>query len=162
MGTGSKTNLTPFMEMTGERHLPADRERAWKALNDPAVIVGCIPGGESMERIGENEYDVVIASSLGPVRARFKGRIRVEDIVEQASYTLRFEGQGLAAGLARGSARVRLEEEPGGTLLRYAIDAQVGGKLAQVGGRLVDSAAVKLTDDFFAAFERRLATGSTT
>ena len=149
------------MEMTGERHLPIDRAGAWKALNDPDVIVGCIPGGESMERTGDNEYDVVIASSLGPVRARFRGKLRVEDIVEETSYTLHFEGQGAAAGFARGSARVQLEDEPGATLLKYAINAQVGGKLAQVGSRLIDSAALKLADDFFAAFEQRLATAGT-
>jgi carbon monoxide dehydrogenase subunit G len=148
--------------MTGERRLPVDRAGAWKALNDLEVIVACIPGGESMEKTGENEYAVVIASSLGPVRARFNGRLTVTDIVAPESYSLHFQGQGAAAGFARGTARVRLEDDGECTLLKYAIDAQVGGKLAQVGSRLIDSAALKLADDFFAAFEQRLATGGTT
>ena len=144
------------MELTGERKLPVGRGAAWKALNDPAVLVKCIPGGESLEKIGENEFAVVVVAALGPVRARFNGKLRVEDIVGPSSYTLRFEGQGGAAGFAKGTARVKLDDDVGQAMLRYAVDAQVGGKIAQVGSRLIDSAALKLADDFFAAFEQHL------
>jgi carbon monoxide dehydrogenase subunit G len=142
------------MELKGERKLAIDRATAWKALNDPAVLRACIPGCESVDKIGEDEYQVVVAAALGPVRARFQGKLRLEDVVAPLSYTIRFEGQGGAAGFAKGSSAVSLEEEPGGTLLRYTANAQVGGRLAQVGSRLIDSAALKLADDFFAAFER--------
>ena len=150
------------MEMTGERRLPVDRPAAWRALNDPNILLACMPGGESMEQTGENQYALVIVSSLGPVKARFNGLLFLEDVVEAVSYTIRFEGQGKAAGFAKGNARVSLDDDAGATLLRYAVNAHVGGKLAQVGSRLIDSAALKLADEFFAAFEQHLATTSTT
>ena len=145
------------MELQGERRLPVDRATAWTALNDPERLRAAIPGCESLERTDENRYRVAIAASLGPVRAKFGGNLRVEDIAAPESYTLRFEGQGGAAGFANGSARVRLVDEGASTLVVYHVNAQVGGKIAQVGSRLVDSAALKLADDFFAAFERQLA-----
>jgi carbon monoxide dehydrogenase subunit G len=143
------------MELKGERLLAVDRPAAWRALNDPEVLRACIPGCETVEKTGENEFAVGVAAVLGPVRARFQGRILIEDVVEPASYTLRFEGQGGAAGFAKGAARVTLDEQPGpATRLGYAVEAQVGGRLAQVGSRLIDSAALKLADEFFAAFEK--------
>lgn len=144
------------MELKGERLLGVDRATAWRALNDPGVLRACIPGCESVEKAGDNEFTVVQSAALGPVKARFQGRIRLEDIVEPASYTIRFEGQGGAAGFAKGAARVSLDEESPNTRLGYAVEAQVGGRLAQVGSRLIDSAALKLADDFFAAFEREV------
>ena len=148
------------MELTGQRRLPVDRATAWRALNDPQVLRQAIPGCESIEKSGDNEYDVAVVATLGPVRAKFKGKLRLEDVVEPQSYTIRFEGQGGAAGFAKGSAQVTLNDVEAQTRLDYAVNAQVGGKIAQVGGRLIDSAALKLADDFFAAFERRLGGGS--
>jgi uncharacterized protein len=144
------------MELKGERTLSVDRATAWAALNDPEILRVCIPGCESVEKSGENEYLVVVVAALGPVRARFQGKLRLEDVVAPQRYTLRFEGQGGAAGFAKGSAAVSLEPKAGGTQLSYVVDAQVGGRLAQVGNRLIDSVALKLADEFFAAFEWRV------
>ena len=144
------------MELKGQRRLAIDRPATWRALNDPEVLRACIPGCESVERTGDNEFRVVVAAALGPVKARFQGRILLEDIVEPQRYTIRFEGQGGPAGFAKGAARVTLDEEGTGTLLGYTVDAQVGGRLAQVGNRLIDSAALKLADDFFAAFDKQV------
>jgi len=147
------------MELKGERRLPVGRDAAWVALNDPDRLRSAIPGCESMERTGDNEYRVEIVAALGPVRAKFRGKLRLEDVVAPERYTLRFEGEGGAAGFAKGSAHVTLSDADGGaaTLLGYAVAAQVGGRIAQVGSRLIDSAALKLADEFFAAFERQLA-----
>ena len=145
------------MELTGERRLAVDRARAWQALNDPEILRQAIPGCESIEKVGDNEYSVGLLASLGPVRARFQGRLKLEDVVAPERYTLRFEGQGGAAGFAKGSAQVTLSEAAAGTLLAYAVNAQVGGKIAQVGNRLIDSAALRLADDFFANFEALVA-----
>jgi carbon monoxide dehydrogenase subunit G len=145
------------MRLEGQRHLPVDRATAWRALNDPDVLNATIPGCESIERTAENQYALTIAAALGPVRAKFRGRLRVEDIVAPESYTLRFEGEGGTAGFAKGSAKVKLTEERGATRLDYAVESQVGGRLAQVGNRLIDSAARKLAEEFFGALEERIA-----
>ncbi|HXZ49877.1 MAG TPA: carbon monoxide dehydrogenase subunit G [Usitatibacter sp.] len=145
------------MDLKGERRLPLDRESAWQALNDPERLRAAIPGCESIERTGENEYRVTLTAALGPVRAKFRGKLRVEDIVRPEHYTLRFEGEGGAAGFAKGSAQVALGDEGASTLVAYTASAQVGGRIAQVGNRLVDAAALKLADEFFAAFERQFA-----
>jgi carbon monoxide dehydrogenase subunit G len=145
------------MELKGERRLPVDRAAAWAALNDPQRLRAAIPGCEAIERTGDNQYRVEIVAALGPVRAKFRGKLLVEDVVAPESYTLRFEGEGGAAGFAKGNAQVSLVDEGASTLVRYIAAAQVGGRIAQVGSRLVDSAALKLADDFFAAFERQLA-----
>jgi len=142
------------MELTGQRRLSIDRAAAWAALNDPAILKAAIPGCESIEKTGADEYAVVVAAALGPVRAKFRGKLRLEDVVAPERYTMRFEGEGGAAGFAKGSAKVTLSESAGGTVLEYTAAAQVGGRIAQVGNRLIDSAALKLADDFFAAFER--------
>ena len=145
------------MELEGQRVLPIDREHAWRALNDPALIQAAIPGCESMERIGDNEYRVTVAAALGPVKTKFRGRLHVEDIEKPTSYKLRFEGEGATAGFVKGTAAVKLSGNGGETVLDYTAHAQVGGRLAQIGDRLVRSSALKLTDDFFAAFEKNVA-----
>jgi carbon monoxide dehydrogenase subunit G len=144
------------MELTGRRVLAVDRAAAWRALNDPAVLCKAVPGCESLEPTGPNEYAAVLTAAIGPVRARFRGKLRLEDVVEPSSYTLRFEGDGGAAGFAKGVAQVKLTDEGPGTSLDYKVHSQIGGKLAQVGNRLVDSVARKLADEFFASLEEQL------
>jgi hypothetical protein len=140
------------MEMNGSRVVPTDVETTWKALNDPEVLKACIPGCETIEATGSNEYKVTMTARVGPVSAKFSGRIVLSDMVPPTSYTLSFDGQGGAAGFAKGEARVGLAAVDGGTRVDYAAKAQVGGKLAQIGSRLIDGAAAKVADDFFARF----------
>ena len=144
------------MEMKGSRIVPAEVETVWRAFNDPDVLRACIPGCESIERVSDTEYQVVMMARVGPVSARFNGRLHLADIVPPQSYTLRFEGQGGAAGFANGTARVGLAPDGGGTRVDYAVNAQIGGKLAQIGSRLVDGAAAKIVDDFFARLVARV------
>lgn len=144
------------MELTNSRTVPASVETTWAALNDPETLKACIPGCESIERTGENELKAAVTARVGPVSARFTGLLRLSDIVPSKSYTIHFEGQGGAAGFANGEARVALAGQDGGTRIDYTAKAQVGGKLAQVGSRLIDGAAAKLADDFFARFAERL------
>jgi carbon monoxide dehydrogenase subunit G len=143
------------MEMTGEQLVPLPQVETWDALNDPAVLKDCIPGCESMERTGDNEYEVVLLAKIGPVSARFKGKMTMTESDPPRAYTLVFEGQGGAAGFAKGQAGVTLTPQEGGTLLAYTAKATIGGKLAQVGSRLVDGVAKKLAGEFFAAFNKR-------
>jgi hypothetical protein len=143
------------MEMTGSRTVPSDIQTTWQALNDPEVLKACIAGCESVERVSDNEYKVVMTARVGPVSAKFSGRIVMSDIVAPTAYTLSFEGQGGAAGFAKGEARVSLSENNPGTRIDYQAKAQVGGKLAQIGSRLVDGAAAKLANDFFTRFVER-------
>jgi uncharacterized protein len=144
------------MEMNGSRTVPADVDTTWRALNDPEALKACIPGCESVERVSDNEYRLTMTARVGPVSARFAGRIVLADIVAPTSYTLSFEGQGGAAGFAKGEARVTLSANEPGTRIDYQVKSQVGGKLAQIGSRLVDGAAAKVADDFFARFVDRL------
>ncbi len=145
------------MEMTGEQMIPASQQAVWDALNDPGVLKACVPGCESIERVGENEYQVLMVARVGPVAARFKGRLALSDIQPPESYAITFEGQGGAAGFAKGGAKVRLvAENPGTTRLAYEAKASVGGKLAQIGSRLVDAAARKVADDFFRNFNEKI------
>lgn len=144
------------MDLQGERLIPATPEATWAALNDPETLKACIAGCESLERVGDDEYLATVALRIGPVNARFKGRLKLQNVVSPTSYTIAFEGQGGAAGFGKGSADVRLSPDPGGTRLAYTAKAQVGGRLAQVGSRLIDGAAAKIAEDFFAAFESRL------
>jgi uncharacterized protein len=137
------------MELQGERLIPASVQTTWAALNDPAVLQQCIAGCESMERTGDDSYQVLVAV----VSARFKGNIQTTNMQPPHSYTLNFEGQGGVAGHGKGTADVSLTPSGDQTTLRYTARAQVGGKLAQVGSRLVDAAAAKIADDFFKAFE---------
>ena len=143
------------MEMSGSREVPTDADATWRALNDPDVLKACIPGCESIERTADNEYRVVLTARVGPVSARFNGRIVLSDIVAPRSYTLTFDGQGGAAGFAKGETRVNLVPQNGHTRIDYTAKAQVGGKLAQIGSRLIDGAAAKVADDFFARFVER-------
>ena len=143
--------------MKGERLLPADRRTAWAALNDVEVLKSCIPGCESITPLEHNQYDIALTAAIGPVRSRFKGKLEMTDAVPPESYTLKFDGSGGAAGFARGNAKVALAEAtPGQTRMTYAVDAQVGGKLAQVGSRLIDAASAAMADQFFATFEERV------
>jgi uncharacterized protein len=144
------------MEMSGEQIVPASQHDTWTALNDPAVLKECVPGCESIEPLGENQYQVLMVARVGPVSAKFKGKLNLTDIKPPNSYALSFEGQGGAAGFAKGSAQVRLTEKDHQTLLAYDVKASVGGKLAQIGSRLVDAAAKKVADDFFKAFNDRM------
>jgi carbon monoxide dehydrogenase subunit G len=145
------------MELQGERTIPAPRERTWAALNDPQILKGCITGCESLEREGENGLLALVAVRVGPVSARFKGKLQLADVVPRQSYTIHFDGQGGVAGFGKGSADVKLSDAgPGRTTLAYVARAQVGGKLAQIGSRLVDAAAAKIAEDFFQAFEAQL------
>lgn len=144
------------MNLQGERRLPAPIAQAWAALNDPQALKACITGCESLERTGDDEYAVVMAVRVGPVNARFKGRLRILNIQPLTSYTIEFDGQGGVAGFGKGSADVALTAEGDETMLRYGAKAQVGGKIAQIGSRLVDSAAEKVAGEFFSAFENYL------
>jgi carbon monoxide dehydrogenase subunit G len=144
------------MEMNGSRTVPADIETTWRALNDPEVLKACIAGCESVERVSDHEYRMAMTARVGPVSARFTGRIVMTDVVAPTSYTLRFEGEGGAAGFAKGEARVALADNNPGTRVDYQVKAQVGGKLAQIGSRLIDGAAAKVAGDFFARFADRL------
>jgi carbon monoxide dehydrogenase subunit G len=141
------------MELQGERTIPAPLATTWAALNDPEVLKRCMAGCESLERGEADIFHAVVAMRVGPVAARFKGTLRLADIKPQQSYTIHFDGQGGVAGFGKGSADVSLAPQGEATVLRYVARAQVGGKLAQLGSRLVDAAAGKITDDFFQAFD---------
>ena len=145
------------MELQGERLIPAPVGTTWTALNDPEVLKACIAGCESLERTGDNAFAAVVAVKVGPVSARFRGNLQMTNVEPPNRYTINFEGQGGVAGFGKGAADVALTEAgPLQTKLAYAAKAQVGGKLAQVGSRLIDAAAGKITDDFFKAFEALL------
>jgi carbon monoxide dehydrogenase subunit G len=148
------------MELTGERLIPATIEQTWAALNDPAVLKECIAGCESLERTGDNAFQAVVAVRVGPVSARFKGSLQMTNVQPPTRYTINFDGQGGVAGFGKGSADVVLTPVDGQTRLGYTARAQVGGKLAQVGSRLIDAAAGKIADDFFKAFEQKLQAAS--
>jgi len=148
------------MQMTGSRTVPASVEATWAALNDPEALKSCIAGCESVERVSDTEFRVAMTARVGPVSAKFSGRILLADLVPPTSYRLSFEGQGGAAGFARGEATVALTREPDATRIDYTATAQVGGKLAQIGSRLVDATAAKVADDFFARFAERLGGGA--
>ena len=144
------------MEMSGQQIVPAPQQEVWAALNDPGVLKECVPGCESIEPLGENAYQVLMVARVGPVSAKFKGKLTLSDINPPTSYALAFEGQGGPAGFAKGSAQVKLQSQDSATRLSYEVKASVGGKLAQIGSRLVDAAAKKVADDFFRAFNERM------
>lgn len=146
------------MELNGERVLPVDRATAWAALNDIDVLKAAVPGCESITLTAPNSYDVRVNAAIGPVKTRFTGTLVLADVQQPESYTLRFQMQGGAAGFARGEARVRLESvDAQATKMIYAVNASIGGKLAQIGSRLVDAAAAMMADKFFANFAAELA-----
>ncbi|AXF06602.1 hypothetical protein C8K18_1217 [Paraburkholderia sp. GV068] len=145
------------MELTETHTLPVSQQRTWDALNDTEVLRACIPGCESIDPDGENAYLVALSAAVGPVKARFKGRMQLTDIDAPTSYNIVFEGQGGAAGFAKGNARVVLEADgDAATKLSYTASAQVGGKLAQIGSRLVDGAARKIAGEFFKRFSAQV------
>jgi uncharacterized protein len=140
------------MTMSGEVQLPAGRETVWAKLNDPEVLKVCVPGCEQLDKISDSEFQAVATIKVGPVKARWKGKIRLSDLDPPNGYRISGEGEGGAAGFAKGAAKVALAEKDGGTLLSYDVEAQIGGKLAQLGQRLINSAAKKTADDFFIKF----------
>jgi uncharacterized protein len=140
------------MTMTGEVTLPADRPKVWELLNDPEVLKAAIPGCQTLERTGENGFTAVVKMKIGPVSATFKGKVELTDIVPQVGYTIKGEGEGGIAGFAKGGAKVSLADAPAGTLLHYDVEATVGGKIAQLGSRLIDGVAKNMADKFFSNF----------
>jgi carbon monoxide dehydrogenase subunit G len=140
------------MDMTGERRIPAPRQRVWQGLNDPEILKQCIPGCETIEKLSDTEFTAKVVARVGPVKANFAGKVTLSELDPPAGYTISGEGTGGVAGFAKGGAKVALEEEGGETILRYGVQAQVGGKLAQIGSRLIDGTARKMADDFFSKF----------
>jgi hypothetical protein len=145
------------MDMTGEQLIPLPQKRVWEALNDPEILKACIPGCESIERVSDSEYKVAITAAVGPVKARFTGKLLLGDLDPPRSYSLAFEGSGGAAGFGKGTAHVSLEPDGESTRLVYKASASVGGKLAQVGSRLIDGVARKMADEFFVRFNQTVA-----
>ncbi len=145
------------MELNGERLIPARVDATWAALNDPETLKACIAGCETLDRVGDDAFVVVVAMKIGPVSARFKGNLKMTNVIAPTSYTINFDGQGGVAGFGRGSADVSLSDAGAETTkLAYAAKATVGGKMAQIGSRLIDATAAKITDDFFKAFAAQL------
>ncbi len=144
------------MDMTGERRIPAPRETVWAALNDPEVLKAAIPGCESLEKTSETEMKATASVKIGPISARFTGKVQLSDIDPPNGYTIGGEGQGGVAGFAKGGAKVRLDPDGEATLLRYEVNAQVGGKIAQLGARLIDATAKSMADQFFNRFTAHL------
>ena len=144
------------MELTDKYLLPVDRQTVWSALNDPATLKDCIAGCESFERVSESEFACAVVASVGPVKARFKAKVLLTDVEAPNHYSLTFDGQGGPAGFGKGTAHVDLTDAAGGTLLTYRAHAQVGGKLAQVGSRLIDGVAKKMAGEFFTKFSAKL------
>jgi len=148
------------MTMTGEVELPARRETVWTKLNDPEVLKACIPGCEQLDKTSGTEFSAIATIKVGPVKARWKGKVRLSDLDPPNSYRISGEGEGGVAGFAKGGAKVSLAEHNGGTLLTYDVEAQIGGKLAQLGQRLINGAAKKTADDFFQKFAAAVAGNS--
>lgn len=142
------------MELKGEYRIPARRERVWAMLNDPEVLRSCIPGCESLAGSPESGFSARVTTKIGPVKATFDGAVTLSNVRPPEGYTISGEGKGGVAGFAKGGADVQLAEDGTDTILTYAVNAQVGGKLAQLGARLIDSTAKKLADQFFASFAR--------
>lgn len=144
------------MTMQGEVVLPADRAAVWAALNNPEVLKACIPGCQELEKVSDTSFQATAKLSVGPVKATFKGNVNLTDLDPPNGYTITGEGQGGVAGWAKGGAKVRLEDIEGGSKLVYDVEAQVGGKIAQLGGRLINGVAKRYADEFFANFAKVL------
>ena len=144
------------MELIGKQVIQLPRAQVWEALNDPEVLKQCIPGCDQFVASGENQYDIVMTAAVGPIKAKFKGKLTLGDINPPESYTLAFDGSGGAAGFGKGNASVVLGDLPGQTELEYSVQAKVGGKLAQVGSRLIDGVAKKMADEFFERFKKQV------
>jgi carbon monoxide dehydrogenase subunit G len=144
------------MEILGSQIIPASQQAVWDALNSPDVLKKCLPGCESVERVSPDLFKVVITAAIGPLKAKFNGTLQVTEANPPASCVLVFEGQGGAVGFGKGTSSVTLKQLENGTELTYSAQAHVGGKLAQIGSRLIDSVAKKMSDDFFKAFNSEL------
>ena len=140
------------MTMNGEVQLAAPPQTVWEKLNDPEILKACIPGCESLEKTGDTGYSAVATIKIGPVKAKFKGSVTLSDLDPPNGYKISGQGEGGVAGFAKGGATVKLTPKDGGTLLSYEVEAQIGGKLAQLGQRLINGASKKIADDFFANF----------
>lgn len=151
------SGVDPVMEMTGSERIAAPRERVYAALNDPEVLKVAIPGCESLEKTSDTEMTATVTTKVGPVKAKFQGAVTLSDFDPPKGYSIRGEGKGGAAGFAKGGARVRLEEDGQETVLHYEVKADVGGKLAQLGSRLIDGTAKKLAGEFFTRFAAEVA-----
>jgi len=145
------------MDMTGERRIPAPRQKVWDALNDPEVLRLCIPGCESLEKTSDTDLKATAAVKIGPIATRFTGKVQLTDLDPPNSYRISGEGQGGVAGFAKGGANVRLSDDGAGTLLQYDVKAQVGGKIAQLGARLIDATSKQMADLFFDRFTTEVA-----
>lgn len=148
--------------MNGEVQLSAPREEVWAKLNDAEVLKACIPGCEELNKVSDTEFQAVATTKIGPVKAKFKGKVHLTDLDPPNGYKISGEGEGGVAGFAKGGAVVALTPKDGGTLLAYNVEAQIGGKLAQLGQRLVAGAAKKLADDFFTKFANMVDPGQAT
>jgi len=148
------------MDMSGEYVIAAPRQAVWEALNDPEILKQCIPGCESVDKTSDTSFEAKVTAKVGPVRAKFSGKVNMSDIDPPNGYTISGEGTGGAAGFAKGGAKVTLSDDPEGTKLEYSVDATVGGKLAQIGSRLIDSSAKKMANDFFGKFAELVATSA--
>lgn len=144
------------MEINGSQNIAAPRQQVWDALNDPVILKQCLPGCESVERVSPEGFRVIMAAAIGPLRARFSGKLHMTEARPPESCLMTFEGQGGVVGFGKGSSSVQLLETAEGTTLNYTANAQVGGKLAQVGSRLIDNVARKMAEDFFTALRRQL------
>ena len=145
------------MELKGEQLIPADQQTVWDALNNPDILKKSIAGCESFEKAGDDGFEAVVAAKIGPVKAKFSGLVRLSNLNPPESYTIAGEGKGGAAGFAKGGAHVTLSAVEGGTLLAYEVEANVGGKLAQLGSRLINATAKKMAADFFEKFAKTIA-----
>ena len=145
------------MDMTGTQRIEAPRERVWAALNDPEVLKQCIPGCETIEKVSDTELTAKVVLRVGPVKAAFAGKVTLSDLDPPNGYVISGEGTGGVAGFAKGGATVRLSDDGAATILSYDVKAQIGGKLAQLGARLIDSTAKKLATEFFEKFGQAVA-----
>lgn len=148
------------MEIEAQYVLPASRDAVWRMLNDTEILRDCIPGCEELEARSENRMNAVVVTKIGPIKARFSGEVELTELNPPASYAIVGEGKGGVAGFAKGRADVLLEEHAEGTLLKYKVTVQIGGKLAQLGGRLISSTSKKLSEQFFSCFAARVAAAS--
>jgi carbon monoxide dehydrogenase subunit G len=144
------------MEMQGNRQIAINQQQCWDALNDPEILKQCIPGCDKIEATGENQYSMAVSLKIGPLSAKFAGKIALSDILAPDSYTIGFEGQGGPAGFGKGSAKVQLKPNSDGVELVYTVQASVGGKIAQVGQRLIDGVAKSMAEDFFKRFDEAM------
>ena len=149
------------MDMTGERRIAATRQTVWEALNDPAILQASIPGCDKLEKLSDTEMQATAAVKVGPMSGRFSGKVHLADLDPPNGYTISGEGQGGVLGFAKGGAKVQLADDADGTLLQYEVNAQVGGKLAQLGARLIDATAKQMADAFFDRFSAQLAAPAT-